>query len=110
MTYKLFLDDVREAPDETWITARNTNEAKKIIEKNGFPTLISFDHDLGLDDNQNELDTGYDFAKWIVEMDMESEVLTEDFKFIVHSANPIGARNIVEYLSNYLRLKKGAFK
>ena len=106
MTYKLFLDDIRDAPDNTWVVARNTEEAQLYIKENGFPYLISFDHDLGINENCEELPTGYDFAKWVVEEDMPHGVLPENFEFWVHSANPVGARNIESYLLNYLKSKK----
>ena len=60
-------------------------------------TYISFDHDLGLGK------TGYDCAKFLVDADISANILHTNFKFNVHSANPVGAENIRSYLSNYLR-------
>lgn len=45
---KLFLDDVRNPPDDTWVVVRSYDEFVNYIEKEGVPDFISFDHDLGL--------------------------------------------------------------
>lgn len=107
MNWKLYLDDIRHPSVSDYVIAKNVKEAKTLILQKGFPTHISFDHDLGLDENGVLLETGYDFAKWIVETDQSGEVIIpEDFTFTVHSANPIGAQNISGLLANYLEHKK----
>jgi hypothetical protein len=63
-------------------------------------SYISFDHDLGSDCPET---TGYACAKWLVDFDMKHNILTEDFTFNVHSANPVGARNIRMYMDQYLK-------
>lgn len=103
---KLYLDDLRLLPDDSYILARSYDEAVKYVKQNGIPNFISFDHDLGVDENNNLLPSGYDFAKWLVEMDMYNNYLfPSDFDFIVHSANPVGKVNIERYLNNYLKYK-----
>ncbi|WP_371131695.1 cyclic-phosphate processing receiver domain-containing protein [Sulfuricurvum sp.] len=58
---------------------------------------------MGVESKGTLLPSGYDFAKWLVEMDMDGKIhIPEDFYFTVHSANPVGAKNIQEYLRNYL--------
>ena len=105
--WKLYLDDIRHPDDSNYIIARTVEEAQQLIEKYGVPEHISFDHDLGVDDVGNLLPTGYDFVKWLVEMDMDGNIeLSSDFTFMVHSQNPVGAENIRVYLSNYLGLKR----
>lgn len=106
MNKKLFLDDLRSLPDDTYDLVRNYDEAILYVKKFGIPNFISFDHDLGIDSQETLLPTGYDFAKWLVEMDMDNKyVFPCDFDFIVHSANPIGKVNIERYLNNYLKYK-----
>lgn len=106
MKWKLYLDDIRTPSDPTFMIARTVNDAQKIIHLLGVPTFISFDHDLGIDDEGNLLLSGYDFAKWLVEMDMEKIfTLDENFDFTVHSQNPVGAENIRAYLKNYMESK-----
>ncbi len=117
MTYKLWLDDIRNPPDDSFVVARSYAEAGALIIRDGFPNFVSFDHDLG------EGLTGYDFAKLLVEIDQDRSaykpdneiwegfdlrkmLMPEDFAFTVHSANPVGRDNIEYILNNYLKFKK----
>ena len=119
MGYNLFIDDEREIKDVTWmhwkvqekyrqgvwVIARNMDFVQAVVASRGMPDFISFDHDLGDDEP-----TGYDNAKWFVELDMANHVsfrFDENFSFVVHSQNPIGKQNIESYLNNYLNFKKG---
>lgn len=106
-SWKLYLDDIRHPADSTYIVARTVEEAQLLIEQYGMPIHISFDHDLGVDDTGNLIPDGYDFTKWLVEMDMKGAItLPKNFTFEVHSKNPVGAENIRVYLNNYLRFKR----
>lgn len=103
---KMFLDDIRIPKNSYDITVRSYDEAIRFIEINGIPNFISFDHDLGCDNKGEILKNGYDFAKWLVRMDIENKYkFPKDFKFNVHSANPIGRNNIEAILNNYLQFK-----
>jgi len=104
--YKLFLDDIRIPNEGGWIIARDMNEAIAIVSEKGCPDVVSFDHDLGEDELGNIRPTGYDFAKYLVEQDMNSDIIPDDFSFVVHSANPVGKVNITLLLNNYLNFKK----
>ena len=73
MTYKLFLDDIRDVnmvykklTNDDFVVVRNFNDFKKTIIENGLPELISFDNDLGLDENDIIAEDGYAAAKWLV--------------------------------------------
>ena len=104
MSYNLYLDDERFPKDDSreWVIVRSFSEAVSYVENHGMPRYISFDHDLGL------AESGYDFAKWVVDMDMSDMIqLPVDFDYNVHSANPVGSRNITGYLNNYLEFKNG---
>ena len=106
MKTKLYLDDLRVLPDESFDLARSYEEAVLYVKHNGIPPFISFDHDLGVDEDEKLLPTGFDFAKWLVEMDMDNIYkFPENFSFYVHSANPVGKANIESYLSNYLKIR-----
>lgn len=115
----LFLDDERKPGDVTWVLiggvgswgatweiVRSCEDAKAWVLANGFPDVISFDHDLGLKhyegDYSDEM-TGYDFAKWLVEYDLDTHTMPANFKFTVHSKNPTGSENIRCLLENYIR-------
>ena len=106
--YSLFIDDERFPPSKSqkgeWVIARNMNEVKNIVNERGFPNFISFDHDLGEEDGI-PLPTGYDVAKWLVDYDIDHGSMPADFDFYVHSQNPIGAKNIQNYLDSYLKIK-----
>ena len=102
---KLYLDDIRIPKDSSFEIVRSYKEAVAFVKERGAPDYISFDHDLGIEPGVIEK-TGYDFAKWLVEADMNKEIdIPIHFRFNVHSANPIGAKNIESYLKNYLKRK-----
>lgn len=107
MNYSLFLDDLRKPPTEVpvgkkWIIARNYQKAVAIVEKNGMPTFVSFDHDLG----RRKAPTGYDFAKYLVECDQDGKKFPDNFDYLIHSANCVGGPNIALYLKNYFEFKQ----
>lgn len=102
--WKLYLDDVRKRP-EGFVLARSFLEAIDLVEKLGCPVFISFDHDLGLYNDGSEKN-GYDFAKWIIEQDLENKIsIPDDFDYNVHSSNPVGRENIKAIMDNYLSKK-----
>jgi hypothetical protein len=94
--YKLFIDDEREPPTGSWITARSFADVKRIICALGWPTFVSFDHDLG-----EGQPSGKHIANWLVDCDLAHRVLPADFGFTVHSQNPVGAANIALLLTPY---------
>lgn len=103
--WKLFLDDERFPVDEEMIIARSFDEAKAYVMVKWCPIYISFDHDLGLDIFWKVAKSGYDFAKWLVEYDLKNDIIPETFWFYVHSMNPVGKKNIEDYLNNYMTFK-----
>lgn len=129
MRWKLFLDDdaygsrnpaitvenvnwrrnanLTEAPPDTsefgdWVIATSFDEAMIAIERSGLPSFISFDHDLG--DGKD----GISLAHAIVDRDMDFGDLPDEFAFEVHSANPIGRKNIEHLLLNYIEFKRNS--
>jgi hypothetical protein len=126
MSYKLFLDDVRNPVhcvtymhhsigrlnpiylENGWAIARNFESFKNTIESMGLPDFISFDHDLCEEHYKFVVDwdlyysfsdremTGYDCAKWLVGYCMDHKLDLP--KFAVHSMNPVGAEKINQYL------------
>ena len=103
---KMFLDDIRVPKNDYDVIVRSFEEAINFVNENGIPTFISFDHDLGCDEIGNILKSGYDFAKWLVDMDIENIYkFPNNFTFDIHSANPIGKNNIKSILNNYLLFK-----
>lgn len=98
---KLFIDDLRNAPDSTWVVARTSDDAIAIIAE-GIPQVISFDHDLG------GLDTAMKVVNFIMESVLDGYlVFPIEFLFTVHSANPVGAENITVKMNNLLNFVEG---
>jgi hypothetical protein len=89
MKKKLFLDDVRDPPDDSWLVVRNYADFKRCIISNPPFDVIAFDHDLSGVLLGTEL-TGYDCAKLCVEWLKVPRVV------IVHSHNPVGAERIMQ--------------
>lgn len=106
MSYSLFIDDIRlpkvQAPVGNWQITRNMYETLLVLSNLGFPEHISFDHDLG------EKEDAMQIVKKMIEMDMDHDekysewIIPHNFTFNVHSANPVGAKNITCLLKNYL--------
>nr|WP_243870530.1 cyclic-phosphate processing receiver domain-containing protein [Salegentibacter sp. BDJ18] len=86
-----------------FIVVRNYADFVKYIKQNGLPDFISFDNDLGLNENGEVAPDGYAAAKWLV---YESNLDLRRLRFKVHSANPVAAEQIRELLSNYIRFLK----
>lgn len=108
--YPLFLDDIRTPemayePKQTqeFVVVRSYTAFVNYIKKNGLPKYVSFDNDLGLDENGKLAPDGLAAAKWLV---YESELDLKDLKFRVHSANPVAAEQIRGLLTNYIEFLK----
>ena len=102
MAAKLWIDDIRVAP-EGWLWAKSSKEALAMLND---PKLIideiSFDHDLGGDD------TTIPVAEFLEEIAYERQDTFPWVKWHIHSANPIGARNlrrILEQMDKYMRAR-----
>ena len=97
--YNLYIDDERVPKTSRQFTVvRSFRDACEVVITYGFPEYISFDHDLGED-----VPTGFDFAKWLVEHDMDTGTMPKNFEYNIHSANPVGGANISGLLDNYLQ-------
>jgi hypothetical protein len=82
---RVWLDDVREMPKGFDVWAKDTRRIITLI-RWGDVDYISFDHDLG------EKLTGYDVAKFIEQMAYDGFI--NPIQWDVHSANPVGRKNI----------------
>ncbi|BDD06104.1 cyclic-phosphate processing receiver domain-containing protein [Aureibacter tunicatorum] len=104
---KLFLDDLRTvemvydiSKIDEFDVVRTYDDFVKYITENGLPEFISFDNDLGLDENGQVAFDGYAAAKWLV---YESGLDLKNLKFYVHSANPVASEQIRGLLNNYIK-------
>jgi hypothetical protein len=110
----LWLDDIRKPP-EGWHWVKTPAQIIALLEMFASPTLIgediewiSFDHDLGIDPEKAEAYntgkiqehkaemTGYEVVLWMAEHNVWP---TQGC--IVHSANPVGAKNIRGVIDRY---------
>ena len=88
---KLWLDDIRTPPDDSWTWAKTYDEALEYITKN-VVSEISFDHDLGAEQ------TGYSVAKAIEHHAYYG--IVSRMVWHIHSANPVGRRNIEQAMQS----------
>lgn len=106
MGIRIYIDDLRDPSTEEFdYICRNDRMFDKIIDCCVFYGItidyISFDHDLG-----NNSEDGYTITKRLVDLELSGfKLLSDDFTFNVHSANPVGSKNIESYLNNYLKHK-----
>jgi hypothetical protein len=117
----IYLDDVRIPIDKNWVLVKDYDEFVNVVNEIGLKNieLISLDHDLGdtameewhknvyhnfkLNYDNIIEKTGYDVAKWLVEQWMDGEPVVD---VVVHSANAIGAANIMGYINNYRHINR----
>jgi hypothetical protein len=95
---RLWIDDVREPPDETWDWVTTSEAAIALMrEFSEFGYLwikrevISFDHDLGGDDTTRPV------VLWMIENNYRFD------EYRVHSQNPIGRDWLTGMIERYLK-------
>jgi ribA/ribD-fused uncharacterized protein len=82
---RIWIDDVREPPNTTWVWAKNSDEAISFL-CDYEPLFISFDHDLGHND---------DAMKVVNQIELWAEGgYIKRFPWAIHSMNPVGRENI----------------
>lgn len=99
MSYHLFLDDEHSRFKKVarnggiWIWAQNYEQFIAIINRDGLPKSISFDHDLGTKE------TGVDCARWLTQYCINNKRRLPICS--VHSMNVVGAENIKSILRSF---------
>lgn len=101
---KIFLDDKREISDVhdeliDWVLARNFSEFKKLVETNQVST-VSFDNDLGQDENGNALEEGSYVLNWLINNDIIIPYI------FVHTDNVAESENITCKARNWHKFLK----
>lgn len=98
---KLWHDDIRRPPDDSWVWARTNDDAKLVFSAREV-TECSLDHDLGLHDHDpdvpdadiqigwDEENDGLGLVKWMVENNRVPPIVT------IHSHNPDGAKRMAQ--------------
>lgn len=89
---KIWLDDIRSAPDG-FICCKSVNDAKRVIKHAKEPiSLIDCDHDLG--------DFAYDGGDGIKLLDWLAET-GRFYPVRIHTMNPVGRENMLRLLERY---------
>lgn len=101
---KLWIDDVRPLPKEykdsgEWTIARTAWEALFKLEIMDIEE-VSLDHDLASFVGNREI-TGYDILNWLVDRKVHKQPVPK--KVSVHSANPVGVRQMNATIQRYWR-------
>ena len=106
--WEMFIDDERfpgKDVSDSVVVVRSSQEAIEFCKAaKSLPKNIMFDHDLGGDD------TSMRFIRWMVDElynDEPKYKFHPDFKFSVHSQNPVGAENIKSYMNQLIDDQKG---
>lgn len=92
MTYSLYLDDVRKAPEGA-VLVRTVSEFKAAVRTRGVPEAVSFDHDLG------EEETGRDALDWLLAQGLD----LSQTRMLVHSANIVASIAMTNVIIGYRR-------
>lgn len=97
-SWKLYLDDQYDDPNTPlrrapagFEAAHSSKEAIALTIAKGVPCFISFDHDLG----ENDDATAY--IHWLIEHHYNALIP----QYQIHSANPIGAMNIRSLMESW---------
>ena len=92
--WHLYLDDLRDPPpDREWVVCRSTHQALEVVASRGMPAHMSLDHDLGGND------TSMIFLRRLANDVWDDTSPPPDYQ--VHSANPVGAQNIVSFMESW---------
>lgn len=87
---KLWIDDLRPAPGDGWVTAEDSASALEFLAAfDGTLAEVSFDHDLGGDDTTRPV------MMWLIEHEMWPA------RIFVHTANPVGRDWLVGTAQRY---------
>ncbi len=104
---KIFLDDVRNPPDSTWLIARNSAECIKLLKKHeGKIKELSLDHDLGEFVGCSER-TGKVPLQWLEQRVIQDQDYPLPKVIFIHSANPVGKQGMELILMSIKRIKEG---
>lgn len=100
MKWKLFIDDERDPPDDTWTVARTNEQAVSLVAAFDMPGIISFDHDLGRDDSGPR--TTMEFVAWLSNHRFDEGPPP----YTVHSQNPVGRDNLISFLESWRKARE----
>lgn len=97
MINRLWVDDYRDAPNDSWVEARKVEQAITAILLFA-PTFISLDHDI---ENRPDNETFKPVAYFIGEKYNNDTLWADELEVVIHSDNPTGARQLQDILADY---------
>ncbi len=102
---KIYLDDERMPPDDSWLLLRHPSPVVRMLIMNeGKVTHLSLDHDLACFDGFRGAEiTGYDVLCKIEQAVVEG-TLQQVPKLTVHSANPVGRKRMLAAIAAIERM------
>lgn len=99
MNTKIWIDDLRNPPDDSYDIARNYQQAIDLLTKNQYDHAV-FDHDLAdFDKHGNEL-TGWTILKWLTQRKKDGFWVPKTYKVI--SANSSVVPKMNDEIKKYL--------
>lgn len=98
MNTKLWVDDIRIPPDDTYDIARTFGDAVVKLSATEY-TDIYLDHDLADFVDMRER-TGYDVVMWLVQRKYQGFKVPLRYHYL--TANPVGRKNMKELVQRYL--------
>lgn len=106
---KLFVDDIRNAPDESWTVARTVDSAISFISQFGDDLdVVSLDHDISHQVGMGELSRPFPCAETFTPVARYMASYYEKKKrlkqpiVVIHSSNQMGAKNIEFILKDFI--------
>jgi hypothetical protein len=94
---KLFIDDIRNAPDESWLVARTITSAIKALWQWEFE-VVSIDHDISHQVGMGELSRPFPCPENFQPVAFYLREICRNGKkrpqVIIHTSNPVGADDI----------------
>ena len=104
---KLFVDDIRNAPDDTWVLARTIKAALSAIDRFEFDT-VSLDHDISHQVTVGAVSRPYPCEETFSVVATYLGVLRRTYpervvpEIIIHTANPVGANIMAKICERYV--------
>lgn len=96
---KIWLDDIRRPPDQSWTWCDNGHDFDDWLKSEWRDSIkeISFDHDIATFDAYGNEITGYTCLCWIEKLQFNDTKFKLP-KMYVHSANPVGRAKMIRLI------------
>lgn len=99
MNTKIWIDDIRNPPNDSYDIARNYQQAIDLLSANNYRHAC-FDHDLGDFTTDGKEKTGYDILLWLVQRKIDGFHVPATYKLL--TANPVARPRMLGVIERYL--------